>query len=173
MSKIFEFIVSIIKAMFAKPIQIEPAKEEIKEDLMPWYTKMHNLIGMNEIENGKVHKLLPEFFKYTSFHTQENQPWCAASLCWALETSNYKSTHSAAAISFINYGEECPLQKGCIVLIEHPNGKHHVHLFDSWHDYSKRIANMLGGNQDNKMCIKKYDFTKEKVLRSCWPIKRQ
>ncbi len=116
-------------------------------------------------------------FKYTSYKTNSDEtPWCAACANWALQTTGYAGTNSAAAKSFDHYGTPCAPVYGCVLTVRHPGGGRHVTFFDHWVDEKKRIAACLGGNQSNQLKISIYNFSGNKaghdeIVATRWPVK--
>lgn len=173
------FITWLLNLFAAKPelaAPLAPDTENIppheSSEPIPWFKALESQLGMKEtLPDGSVNPMVTTMFTYTSYKTKENKPWCAAAQNWALATTGYKRTNSAAALSFATYGTPCEFKKGAIVVIQHPAGNHHVTQFSHWVDKDKQIASCLGGNQGNKMKYSDYDFKKEKVIGCRWPIK--
>ena len=98
---------------------------------------------------------------------------CAAGACAALELTGYKSPHNAAAISFKNYGTACELKPGCLVLIEHQTGGHHITFCDHIVSKVPLVVACLGANQSHRLQLSEYIFksTGDKILATRWPSK--
>jgi uncharacterized protein (TIGR02594 family) len=134
---------------------------------MQWLTKH---IGEHEI-TGTNHNnpFIVSLFKHTTYFTSNDEtPWCAACACAALEENGYMSPHRADAISFSKAGSPCELKPGCIVVIRHPSGGHHVTFCDSIVDEHYFVG--LGGNQSD--CLKKSTYKRSEVIATRWPDKR-
>jgi uncharacterized protein (TIGR02594 family) len=76
---------------------------------------------------------------------------------WALEQAGEKSTKSAAARSYLNWGHEIstPLL-GCVAVLvrgENPSQGHVGFVVGVEPDGDLQI---LGGNQSNSVCVRKY-----------------
>jgi len=128
----------------------------------PWFEWFVKRIGWSE--NNPAHdKELSKYWKlcHLNFKTCKGvkHSWCSLSICASLDDSGYKSSGSAAASSYANFGEKCEAKIGAIVPIRHVSGKHHVTLFAGWVDEKNMIIKGLGGNQSNKICIATYNLS--------------
>jgi uncharacterized protein (TIGR02594 family) len=82
-----------------------------------------------------------------------------------MKEAGYKTTDSKAAKSWLLYGEKLSIPiTGCIVVFKRPHG-HHVGFYIS---STKNSVQVLGGNQDDSVKIKRYSYP---VLGYRWPIK--
>lgn len=137
----------------------------------PWMGWMKARLGWNETNNDKQ---LSDYWKYTDYHpgtvVGPANAWCAMAVCAALEESGYQSTRDASAISYADYGTESILKPGCIVVIEHTNGHHHVTFCESVID--EHHVNCLGGNQEDSIKVSRYEFGMggDKIIATRWPI---
>ena len=168
-------IVEFFKALFA-PIpesQPVPVDKPVDPDKgMPWMGFMRAHLGETEIAGDKANPFIVALFKHTTYKTNSDEtPWCAATVCAALEETGFSSPKSAAAISFKNYGAPCELQPGCIVVIEHSNGKHHVTFCNNV--ISPKLVRCLGGNQSNSLKLTTYTIAEgyDKIIATRWPTK--
>jgi hypothetical protein len=106
-------------------------------------------------------------------------PWCAAFVCWVLEQSGIPHPHSARARDFASWGRACESKLGAIVVLsrvvhggdpapsprsgpwpmpsQQPphNGLGHVGFLLSAN--VRGHVFVLGGNQDNSVCVKAYE----------------
>lgn len=93
--------------------------------------------------------------------------WCSAFVCWVMEKAQFVSTRSAAARSWINWGQKLERARyGCIVILK--RGTHawqgHVGFYldqDATHIY------VYGGNQGNRTSVRRYP--KDEVIAYRWP----
>lgn len=135
----------------------------------PWMDFMRAHLGEKEIAGrDKNNPFIVALFDHTTYETDNDEtPWCAACVSTALEVSGFKSTHSAAAISYAKYGAPCELIPGCVVVMQHPNGGHHVTFLDHIVDKQKFAA--LGGNQSNQLKVSIYD--RSEIIATRWPVR--
>lgn len=137
----------------------------------PWFEHAKKEMGISEIA-GKIHNArILQYHSHTTLSAHDDEtPWCASFICCMLEETGFNSTKSAAAKSYLNYGDICEIpEEGCIVVLrrystENPNAAH-VGFFDHQDD---DYVYVLGGNQSNKVCIQK--FPKKSVLAYRMPI---
>lgn len=109
--------------------------------------------------------------KGTKLALSDETAWCSAFACWVMEKAGIKSTRSAAARSWLDWGQPLQLPKpGCITVLERPGAGNptaaHVAFF-----FSERLdsnINVLGGNQRNRVCVAPYD--KSRVIGYRWPV---
>lgn len=135
---------------------------------VPWYGIAQKEKGVAEISGGKHNPRIIEYGKATTLEPSDDEtPWCAIFVCWCLEKVGYKSTNSAWARDYLNYGIKLAKpQEGCIVVFSRGANSGHVGFFVS---ETEDHVLVLGGNQDNKVCTQFYP--KSRVLGYRWPIK--
>lgn len=139
-------------------------KESSDTQYPPWVKWFQDRLGWTEFDHDKE---LSKGWHWTHLNYTSvigaDRAWCAMSLCTALEENGFLSSGSAAASSYSKFGERCDFKPGAILAIRHTTGKHHVTLFLSWKDEKAMIANCLGGNQSNKICIASYNLSGNKA----------
>lgn len=135
----------------------------------PWMKWMRSHLGEKEIAGLRQNNpFIVALFKHTTYKTDTDEtPWCAACVCTALEENGFKSTHNAAAISYKDYGTPCDLIPGCIVVMQHPNGGHHVTFLD--HIVDGKTFAALGGNQSDMIKVSVYN--RSEIIATRWPVK--
>lgn len=144
------------------PIVTQPSGET------PWLDFLEAHIGEHEIQGSSANPFIVALFKHTSYDTTSDETaWCAATICTALEVNNYKSPHSAAAMSFATYGTACELKPGAILVFKWSGGDHHVTCLD--HVINSSLIACIGGNQSNELRITNYDPKYLIAIR--WPVK--
>lgn len=131
--------------------------------LAPWVDDfLKPRIGWDEVTEDKILSKCWSFTNdcnhLTSVIGDENA-WCAAELCEALESTGFESTRSGAAANFARYGMPVTYVYGAILSLRHHGGGHHATCFLYWIDFSNRIAACLGGNQDNKIQISAFNLS--------------
>lgn len=135
-----------------------------------WATKQ---IGQKELAGSKRNNpWIVALFKFVRYVTRVDEtPWCAAFVNAALINTGFKGTGSAAAKSFVNYGEACVPEYGAIIVIQHANGGHHVTFFDEWIEYGKVMA-CIGGNQANQVKVSQYELGPghDRIIASRRPV---
>lgn len=132
------------------PVWLDVAKEEL---------------GVSEVRNGENPRIL-EYHAHTGLHASDDETaWCSSFVNFCMDKCGIDGTHSAAALSWLNWGRE--LQKpinGCIVVFDHGDGHGHVTFFD--HEQDDGLLVCLGGNQSNTVKYSAFDPT---VATYRWP----
>jgi hypothetical protein len=151
-------------------------------DTLPWQKWFLDRIGKNE-DNPNDSKELSKGWKYTSTNTSDyttiagdDNAWCGMSMATALAENGFAYPDEAeAAFSYANYGTACELKPGAILVIRHVSGQHHVTTFFDWKYESKKLARLLGGNQDGQIKIKEFDLRgndvgTDEIYAVRWPV---
>jgi GH24 family phage-related lysozyme (muramidase)/GH25 family lysozyme M1 (1,4-beta-N-acetylmuramidase) len=138
----------------------------------PWMVWMRSHIGEVQQTGAKPTQFTIDIFS----HTQYPQPLgdstpesCAATVCAALENTGYASTRSAAAASYVKYGDACKLTPGCIVVYQWADGGHHVNFCDQILDAN--TVRGLGGNQGHE--LDDANFATKYIVATRWPVRTQ
>jgi hypothetical protein len=136
----------------------------------PWMDWLTSHVGEVEQTGSLATEFDREIYSHTDFGSLKGimEPGCAATACAALEETGFTSPHSAAAISFKDYGTPCDLSFGCIVVFEWENGENHVSFCNDLGD-DDTIVICLGGNQAHE--VKNSSFFRKFIIATRWPIK--
>lgn len=130
-----------------------------KLETYPWMPIAISQIGVAEVDgpgsNPRINsylqscELLPD-----ELQNDDSTPWCSGFVNWCVEMAGYAGSNSAAARSWLSWGE--PLirpVRGCITVLSRKGG-HHVGFYLG---KSAGQLRLLGGNQDNRVGPKDYD----------------
>lgn len=153
--------------------------QQLAEAELPrWFRHAQTFERAGVIERPGVdsHPTILSFFNYTTLKgtklaSSDETAWCSAFVCAMFEQVGIKSTKSAAARSWLGWGEELKAPVlGCVVVSERKvkDNEAAAHVaFYAGHVTSDQYASM-GGNQNNKVCtiLKPY----LRVLSYRWPI---
>lgn len=132
----------------------------------PWLTTAQKYLGEHEILGEKDNQFILDCFKYTAYKAAHDEcAWCAAFIGRCLVESGFRSTGSAAAISYKEFGEPCELVPGAIVVFEWSDGSHHVTICD--HIMNLAYVSCIGGNQSDM--VKFSNFPRERIVATRWP----
>lgn len=132
-----------------------------------WITEARKYLGLKEIP-GKGHN--KQILKWWSLirapFTDDETPWCAGFVGGVLESVQIKSTRSAAARSYLKWGQilNTPVP-GCICILERGPVYGHV-FFVLGRDANGNLVG-IGGNQSNSVSIN--SFARSRVLGYRWP----
>lgn len=133
-----------------------------------WLEIAEKEIGVKEnSEPGKDNPRIVEYHSTTTLKaTNDETPWCSAFVNWCMAQAGIKGTRSAAARSWIDWGEVLATpREGCVVVMKRgapPSG--HVGFFIRYND--KYIC-VLGGNQSDQ--VKYSQFLRSDVIAFRWP----
>lgn len=134
----------------------------------PWLDIAKKYLGQHEILGSKDNQFILDCFKHTGYKADHDEvPWCAAFVCRVLEESGYKSTKSAAAMSYESYGSPHGGEPGAILVFQWAGGGHHVTFLD--HIVDDKYVCCLGGNQSDM--VKLSVFPRSSVIATRWPVK--
>jgi uncharacterized protein (TIGR02594 family) len=130
------------------------------------------LIGTSEVR-GPVHNsaVVRMWESIKAPFRDDETPWCAAYVGHCLEAAGRKSTRSAAARSYTNWGYAVGALEaayGSVVVLSRPGNSWSGHVgFLTGYDPTAEVMQILGGNQDNKVQFSEYPL---KRLVACrWP----
>lgn len=146
---------------------VETVEKPVNET--PWMEIARKEFGIAEISGAKNHPRIIEYHQATSLKAQNDETsWCAAFASWVLLKSGCKSPKTAWARDFEKYGTKLHSPKyGCIIGFERngPGGDSHVAFYTGKED--ENFYYVLGGNQNNSVCVKAYP--KADVIYIRWP----
>lgn len=113
-------------------------------------------IGVHQSHQpSRSEKRILEYDSYTTLKaTSDKNPWCSSFVCFITEKAGLKSTRSAAARSWCDWGKEAPepYPAGSIVILKRGNNPEqgHVAFLKEW---KKDLVLLLGGNQKESVCM--------------------
>lgn len=129
-------------------------------------------IGQKEMAGTKANPRIALYHSTTALQAASDEvSWCSSFVCWVLEKVGVPSTRSAAARSFLMWGQAAQVPfVGCVVVISRGGDptKGHVGFWIAENDEQVFI---LGGNQDDEVNVRGYD--KKRVLGYRAPIDEQ
>lgn len=132
-----------------------------------WMEIAEKELGQHEIKGPGSNPRIIEYHKSTTLKASTDEvPWCSSFVCWVMQEAGLKSTRSAAARSWENWGDSLKKPEfGCVVILRRgTGGQGHVGLYvGEGPDHVK----VLGGNQGDQVSI--VNFNKNKVVAYRWP----
>lgn len=133
-----------------------------------WFTIAQGELNETEIP-GPVHNpRIVEYHLTTSLKASDDEtPWCSSFVNWCMERSGREGTDSAAARSWMKWGEKLEQpRKGCVVVFSRPPSpwSGHVGFFDRMQGSHILV---LGGNQRNAVNYTSYSTSR--LLGYRWP----
>ncbi|CCN35597.1 conserved hypothetical protein [Vibrio nigripulchritudo SO65] len=123
-----------------------------------------------EIKGPKHNPRIIEYHSTTTLKAQSDEtPWCSSFVNWVMIKSGYKGTNSAAAISWMKWGQKVASTPGAIVVIYNASAANsnltrsgnHVGFLISEND---QYFEILGGNQRDQVKVSFYPKRKWKAL---------
>lgn len=151
-----------------QPKPVEGEKPVQGSDHMAPYLWAKKELGVSEIVGPKHNPRIVWYHGHTHLDkkmaSMDETPWCASFVCTALEETGFKSTDSAAAISFANYGVEGDGSQGDIAVLSRDGGNHVAFIHQNYRKGDSQIV-LLGGNQGNKVSVRSYDAGRIKAIR--------
>ncbi len=117
--------------------------------------------GVTEIKGRKHNPVIVSYSHTVGFDgvVDDETAWCSIFINWCAKIAGKERTGKMTARSWLNVGEDSLNPKpGDVVVLwrESPDSwKGHVGLFIGYSDDCEHVY-LLGGNQNNSVCIKKY-----------------
>lgn len=132
-----------------------------------WLSEARQYIGTREAPGRKHESRILHWWKLIRApFTDDETPWCAGFVGGMLETVGIKSSRSAAARSYLRWGQKIARPVvGCIVVFERGPRNGHVGFFVG--KDTRGNLRILGGNQGDAVNIKSFDPAR--VLGYRWP----
>lgn len=141
----------------------------------PWLLLARRYVGVKEIAGPQHHPAILALLdaadglvdgKRLQGIADDETPWCASFVSAILELSGYKSTRSAWARSYLNWGQKLIGPAiGAIAVLERGPSSGHVG-FVVGRDGAGDVL-LLGGNQGDQVKISAFDM--QRVLGFRWP----
>ena len=151
-------------------LDVKADPDPIIVDDTSWLTIARKELGVKEIAGKESNKRIEEYLKSTTLTgtwIDDNTSWCSAFATWCLEQAGYKSTNSAWARSYLEYGTKLEKPRvGCIVVFSRGEISGHVGFYVN---ETKDEVEVIGGNQANSVCYMHYP--KARVIGYRWPVK--
>lgn len=122
--------------------------------IFSWHDIARKEVGVKEFVGIADNPRIVEYHGTTSLRATEDEiPWCSSFVNWVMVKAGYPGTKSAAARSWLKYGQRItePVP-GCIVVMTR-NGGGHVGFYESTQHGHIRV---LGGNQDDAVNVKPF-----------------
>lgn len=148
--------------------------EEFKSDIPKWISKAYNYIGLKEIHGKQHNEKILEFWKeIRASFTDDETPWCAGFVGGVLEECGIRSSRSASARSYMNWGAKLDEPAvGAIVVFWRGDPKGYSgHVGFVVGKDGKGNIMVLGGNQGDEVNVK--PFSTSRVLGYRWPLNEE
>lgn len=148
------------KQVYVKPVELPAVVVDPK-----WLQIAMKELGQAEVPGGGDNPRIVEYHSVTTLKaTEDSVPWCGSFTSWCLEKSGIKSTRSARARSYEDWGKPIGEPKRGAIVTFTRDGGGHVGFFLEKKDGKWMI---LGGNQGDKVSIGPFDVARVTSVR--WP----
>ena len=131
-----------------------------------WLAEAHRWIGQREIPGPTHNAMVLKFWGLIRAPFKDDEtPWCAGFVGGVLETCGIRSTRSAAALSYLTYGQPLNAPLPGAIAVKRRQGGGHVTFVVA----SDGAAGLwcLGGNQNDMVRLSLYPRTVFAAFR--WP----
>lgn len=131
--------------------------------------------GVSEIAGVETNPRIRIYQSATSYGQRADEiPWCSDFVCWCVEEADFRSTASAAARSWLEWGWSIkPWPYGAIVVLSRGSNRPGRDVIDAPGHVGFLVASptpreilLLGGNQRNKVCVQ--PFRRDRILDVRW-----
>ena len=132
---------------------------EKNNPMAPYYWAQKEM-GEKEIPGSKDNPRIVWYHSFTTLKaTDDETPWCSSFMCAAAESTGFKSTKSARAKSWLDYGIPGDGPVGDIAIFTREGGGH-VAFVNKKFTKGDAVVNCLGGNQSNRVKVSDYDSSR-------------
>lgn len=134
-----------------------------------WLTLAQTQIGTHEIAGAKHNPQILEYHKTTKLKaTTDEIAWCSAFVNWCITKSHKVGTDSAAARSWLSWGQPLKMpQLGCVVVLKRGKNPAQGHVGFYVGGTAGKNLKILGGNQGDQVCIQ--TFPENLAIGYRWP----
>jgi uncharacterized protein (TIGR02594 family) len=137
----------------------------------PWFeiAKTEMDAGVEEITGPNHNPRVLEYHATTTLRAGTDEvAWCSAFVNWCIERAGFKGTKSAAAKSWLKWGQALDEpRQGCIIVFDRGTQPWQGHVGFYAGEHGTEHVYVLGGNQRNQVNISSY--RKRKIVGYRWP----
>lgn len=137
----------------------------------PWMSVAMGELGVREVVGSRHNPRILEYFTAVRGHIRDDETaWCSAFANWVIRETGLEGTRRGNARSWATWGTQLPLEAlpyGAIAVLwrgSPSSWKGHVAFYAGTEGGDLVL---LGGNQGNAVCLKKYP--RNRLLALCWP----
>ncbi len=116
-------------------------------------------IGVHEVRGRQHNQRVLAYHQATTLAASDDEtPWCASFVNWCLEVTGHRGTRSAAARSFLKWGEQIDLEAampGDVAVFSRGKSPWQGHVAFFLGERNGRIE-VLGGNQSDAVSVTTY-----------------
>lgn len=142
------------------PRKPRPIAVVTEEEEFPWMTIALREMGVKETPGTGNNPRVVAYLRSTSLDAdmaaKDATPWCSAFVNWCVEGCGIPGSNSAAARSWLTWGQVLTVpRRGCIAVFSRDGGGH-VAFFMGISSELDQIL-VLGGNQGDEVSVRGYD----------------
>ena len=133
-----------------------------------WLQIARRELGQSEIAGEADNPRIVEYLRAVDLPgaRKDEVSWCSAFVNWCIQQCGWVGTGSAAAKSWLQWGQACEPRLGAIVVMDRGTEAWQGHV-GFYLDTVVGYVVVLGGNQSNSVSIAKYPIDKVRGYR--WP----
>lgn len=154
------------------------ATKYLRKEEFPWMDVATGELGQSERPGHDTNPRIAQYLASTTLDhelsSSDETPWCSGFVNWCVENAGHAGTNSAAAESWLHWGVDVKEpRRGLIAVFSRlPKGHHVAFCTGSWSDAllsapgSRDVLMVLGGNQQNRVCVAGYHRPRLLSLRA-------
>jgi len=143
-----------------------------------WLKIAEKELGQHEVKGGENPRIL-EYHATCTLHAREDEiPWCSSFVNWCMIQAGIKGTNSAAAKSWLDWGQKIDTPTfGCVCVIKQRKQKHdpltgsasgyHVAF---WLTEADGRVYLLGGNQGDEVKMSSFGLGSYEICGYRMPL---
>lgn len=150
------------------PVPEEETNVRIKS-IPAWMQVAFDELGVKEVPGDGDNPRIVEYHQATTLKaTDDEVPWCSAFVNWVMREAGYMYTRSAAARSWLTWGDEIELPVyGAVTVLRRGNNPAQGHVGFFVDQPEAGVIRLLGGNQSDSVNITV--FPASRVIGYRWP----
>lgn len=114
-------------------------------------------LGVKEVAGEGNNSRILEYHQTCSLKaTSDDISWCSAFVNWVIKNAGLAGTNSAAARSWLKWGESTTFEKGCIAVLKRGDAPWQGHVGFCVRENREDVF-ILGGNQNDEVNITSFD----------------
>jgi uncharacterized protein (TIGR02594 family) len=145
----------------------------------PWLDVAKKEVGQCEVAGCIDNPRIVEYHATTTLHASHDEvPWCSAFVNWCLKQVGIKGTNSAAAKSWLNWGQSLAIPEvGCICVIRQKQkgtdaatGSATGYHVAFWEGEENGKVALLGGNQSDQVKVSHFNLASYEIIGYRMPV---
>jgi uncharacterized protein (TIGR02594 family) len=139
------------------------------EDACPWMRVAAGELGQRERAGARSNRRIARYLRGVGLPGCDETPWCSAFANWCMVRAGIPGSGRPNARSWLGWGTPLPLTAprfGCVTVLRRTSNPALGHV-GFWVGSRAGQVLLLGGNQDDSVCVKSYPLSRVLGLR--WP----